>query len=147
MYLKNKTAAVEGVCVGGRWWSVLYPRKDSQNGFCFLVNTASDRKLHTAEKRWAQATSPPTAPRPESLTATHFCLGFGIQVAHAGFLENPGARFNGREFVLFQELTKEVLKLQCSLLTSFLSVSCTVRKSNPIVKGSDTNTSWLGPGK
>ena len=62
-------------------------------------------------------------------------------------LEKPWARFNRREFVLFQELTKEVLKLQCSLLTSFLSVSCTVRKANPIVKGSDTNTSWLGPGK
>ena len=25
---------------------------------------------------------------PESLADTHFCLGFGIQVAHAGFLKN-----------------------------------------------------------
>lgn len=49
IYLKNKTAAVDagsgagvGVGVGGaEGCSVLYPGKDSQNGSCFPVNSAS----------------------------------------------------------------------------------------------------------
>ena len=137
MYLKNKTAAAEVV---GEW-SVFYPGKDSQNGSCFLVNIASEQKPHTVEKHPAQATSSPGKSRPPLLPR------LWNPSCSCWLLGKPWVPFNRRQFVLFQELTKEVLKWQFSLLTSLLSVSCPVRKSNPIVKGSDINTLQLKPGK
>lgn len=89
IYLKNKTAAVDAGGGAGERGALLCALSGEgltkwvlfSSKYCQRVKAPGKVEKHPAEA----ALLPPLPPESP---ATHFCLGFGIQAAHAGFLKN-----------------------------------------------------------
>lgn len=79
------------------------------------------------------------APYPPPSLATHCCLGFRIQVVHAGFLKNPELRLPGQS----PSPRADQRGSQTAAFAAHVSsVSCSVRKETAC-SGGDTDTAGL----